>query len=303
MANVLVAGGTGFIGRHVIRRLLDRGDTVVVASRDPARALELFGPRVTAVDLTRTDSAVRLRLDAVVNLAGESLSSGRWTPDRKRALLESRQNTTRAAVDLLRRLDPRPEVLVSASAIGFYGASEAAEFTERSEPERRDFLADVTAKWEREAHLAGEFGTRVVCARFGVVLGADGGALGRMALPYRLYLGGPVGSGRQWVSWIHVEDAARLVLWSLDRASVAGPVNVTAPEPVTMGEFGRTLAQILRAPYWLPVPAFVLRTLLGEMANLVLAGQRVVPAEALAGGFTFRYGTLPEALSDLLGTR
>ena len=299
MARVLVTGGTGFIGRHVIRQLLDRGDAVVVASRDPIKAEKLFDRAVTAVDLHRTDVS-RLRLAAVVNLAGESLSSGRWTPDRKRAILESRQRGTRDIVELLKQLNPRPEVLVNASAIGFYGASDSSTFTEQTEPERRDFLADVTAMWEQEANHAAEFGTRVVCARFGVVLGVDGGALGKMALPYRFYIGGPVGSGRQWVSWVHVEDAARMILWCLDHTNMAGPLNVTAPAPVQMQEFGKTLAQILRVPHFLPMPAFALRALLGEMADLVLTGQRVVPEKALAAGFSFRYGVLSAALRNLL---
>ena len=299
MASVLVTGGTGFIGRHLIRQLLDRGDNVVVASRNPAQAEEMFGHAVIAVDLNSRNVASRLRVDAVVNLAGEPLSA-RWTTARKRAILASRQSATNRVTDLIGQLDARPEVLVSASAVGYYGASETGAFTELSEPENRDFLTDVTAMWERAANRAREFGTRVVSARFGVVLGADGGALGKLALPYRFYLGGPIGSGRQWVSWIHIEDTVRMILWGMDQTHIAGPLNVTAPEPVQMQEFGRTLAKILRVPHFAPVPAFALRALLGEMADLVLTGQRVIPEKALADGFSFRYAVLLPALRDLL---
>lgn len=298
--HVLVSGGTGFIGRKLTAALLQRGYRVTVCSRDSARVRALFGDRVDTVDLRAVERGDWTGSpDAIVNLAGESLDSGRWTEARKTAILDSRVDTTRALAACLGRSPAAGRALISASAIGYYGESLTRTFTEESEPAGDGFLPFVTRRWEEEARAAENAGVRVAIARLGVVLGRDGGALSRIALPYRLHVGGRVGSGRQWVSWVHVDDAVRLFLFLLE-GEFQGVFNVTAPGPVTMDAFGRATAAALERRHWLPVPAPLLAAALGQRADLVLSGQRVLPARALAAGFSFRFARVEDALRDLL---
>lgn len=298
--HALVSGGTGFIGQKLTGALLDAGYRVTVCSRDAARVRTLFDGGADAVSLREIERGDWPGApDAIVNLAGESLNSGRWTNARKRAILDSRLHATRVLAELLGRLPAARRVLVNASAIGYYGASLTRTFTEESEPETGDFLSFVTHRWEAGARMAEAAGVRVALARFGVVLGRGGGALSQIALPYRLHAGGRIGSGRQWVSWVHVDDAVRLLLFLLDE-DLQGPFNVTAPEPVTMDAFGRATAATLRRRHFLPVPAPLLAAALGRKADLVLSGQRVLPARALEAGFSFRFTRAEDALRDLL---
>jgi len=293
---VLVTGATGFIGGHVVRQLLRQGSQVIVLTRDADRALERFGPHVT--DLAAIVPATRI--DAFVNLAGAPILASWWTRRRRARLLASRLDVTTGLVDLAARLARAPRVFVSASAIGFYGVR-GDELIDERDPGQEVFQARMCREWEAAAGAAETLGTRVVQLRFGLVLGRDGGALPRLALPVRLGLGSVLGSGSQWVSWIHIEDAVRLILYTLESPALCGPVNAVAPEPVGHRDFQSGLGGALRRPVWLAIPARVLRLLLGEMAQLLVDGQRVLPARATAAGFRFRFPDLPAALRDLVG--
>ncbi len=298
---ILVTGATGFIGSALVRKLLLRGDAVTVLSRSREKALDRFGPQVRVVENLAELPAAE-RIDGIVNLAGAGILALPWFRARRRLLLHSRLATTEAVVALCRRLVQAPAVLVSGSAIGFYGVRGEEECDEESPPQTR-FQSDLCQQWEALAARALPLGTRVVWLRTGLVLGRSGGALPRLSLPVRLFAGATLGSGRQWMSWIHVADLVRLILFALDHPAVSGPLNGTAPEPVRHGDFQRALAAQLRRPMWMRVPAWVLRLGLGEMAELLADGQRVIPRKALALGFEFRYRTLGAALAALFPRR
>ena len=297
---VLVTGATGFIGRHLVQRLLSQGDDVIALSRDPQRASAVLGPQVQCVaDLAQlpADTAI----EAIVNLAGATILAQPWTRARRLLLRESRLGTTRAVVLLCERLQKRPSVLVNASAIGYYGVRSDEPVDEQTGPQSI-FQSQLCSDWEALAARAGP-ATRVTSLRFGVVLGRHGGALPQLVRATRLGLGTILGTGRQGAPWIHLEDALRLITWALEQPALTGAVNAVAPEAVTQAQMMTALAQILQRPIWLRVPAFVLRAALGEMAQLLVDGQRVVPSRALAAGFAFRHPTLAGALEDILSRR
>jgi hypothetical protein len=237
--------------------------------------------------------------DAIINLAGESIGGRRWTPAQKGRIIGSRVDATRAIINAIRRAHRKPAVLVSGSAIGFYGDVPEGSVTEEGK-QGSGFLAETVERWEREALIAGPLGVRVVTLRTGVVLGRDGGALARMVLPFRLFFGGPIGSGRQWFSWVHRDDAVGAILFTMTNREIAGPVNVTAPEAVTMQRFCSVLGHTLHRPSWAPVPALMMKTLLGEMSGMILTGQRVIPLRLLDSGYEFRFPHLKEALEDIV---
>jgi uncharacterized protein len=278
---VLVLGAAGFVGRHLVAALRARGDNVDERSlRDPEAAAVAAEP-----------------CDAVVNLAGETLAQ-RWTAAVKRRIERSRTDLPRQFFQTLAALGRHPAIYVSASAVGYYGTSESATFDESS-PSGDDFLAHVCREWEGQALRARDFDMRVAVVRSGFVLGTDGGGLEKLLAPFRLGLGGIVGSGRQWVSWIHVRDAVGIYLLALDRAS--GAIDATAPNPVTNAEFTRALSKALGRPAIVPAPTFALRMLLGEGADVLLSGQRVLPTRVTREyGYVFAFPRIEEALGDLL---
>lgn len=277
---VALFGGSGFIGRHLAAALRARGDEVLPGSlRDPQAAARLAQT-----------------CDAVVNLAGEPIAQ-RWNAQVKERILASRTELPRAFIEALGSHSARPGTYVSASAVGYYGTSESQTFTEDSPP-GNDFLAAVCTAWEAQAQTAARLGMRVACVRTGLVLGADGGALERILPPFKMGAGGRIGSGRQWYSWIHVDDAVGVYLLALDGAS--GALNATAPNPVRNAEFTHALAEALHRPAALPVPAFVLKAMLGEGAVVVLEGQRVLPKRTQGLGYTYAFETLDAALADVL---
>jgi uncharacterized protein (TIGR01777 family) len=288
---VVIGGGSGFLGAALAERLRARGDEVTVLARHAGKAGEV---RWTG-DPTSTDwfSSVD-GADAVVNLAGAGIADKRWTPQRKTAIRDSRVNATRALVAAITSARRKPAVFLSGSAIGIYGPRGDEAVTEETPP-GSDFLARVCVDWEREALVAAPF-TRVVLLRTGLALHHSGGALPQMAMPFRLFAGGPVGSGRQYMSWIHRDDWVEMVQWSIATAAVAGPLNLSAPNPVPNREFAQVLGRTLGRPAFMPAPALALRLALGEMAEALLTGQRVLPARAQALGFTFRYPRLEDAL-------
>ena len=293
--HVLITGGTGFIGHPLCRQLLQAGHTLSVLTRDPVRAR---GTLPAPVRVLATLDEAR-DVEAVVNLAGEPLMAGRWNPARKATFRASRLDTTRSLIAWMARQSVRPRVLVSGSAIGYYGPRDDEALDESALP-GDDFAAQLCRDWETEAMQAEGLDVRTCRLRTGIVLAADGGALAKMLPPFRLGAGGPMGDGRQWMSWIHRDDLVGMIQWLLDRDQAGGAYNGTAPVPVTNRDFARTLGTALHRPAVLPTPAFVLRAGFGEMAQLLLTGQRVLPAHALAEGFTFRFPTLDAALDDLL---
>ncbi len=231
----------------------------------------------------------------MINLAGEPIPAKRWTPSQKEKIRASRVNTTRALVAAIGKAKMKPEILLNASAIGYYGPCGDETVVEDTEP-GGGFVSQVCIQWEAEAKKAEEYGVRVVLLRTGIVLGQGGGALAKMLLPFKLFIGGPLGTGRQWFSWIHMEDEVGLIVHLLQKGNATGAVNATAPNPVTMKEFCRTLGKVLGRPSWAPVPSFMLRLLTGEMADVIITGQRVLPEKAKKLGYTFKYPDLFDAL-------
>lgn len=292
----LLTGATGFVGR----RLLEQISQPVIVSRDAARAQRQF-PRaqVHGWDPERepAPAAAFDGVEAVFHLAGEPVAEGRWTAAKKRRIRDSRVLGTRQLVAGLARLDRRPPTLVSASAVGYYGSRGDEVLDEASAP-AGDFLADVCRAWEDEACRAESLGVRVVHLRFGIILGPRGGALGKMLPIFKLGLGGPLGNGRAWMPWIHLDDIVGLLLHAAAHDELRGPLNAVAPQPVTNREFTKTLASVLHRPAILPAPALGLRLALGEFAQVLLASQRVTPRAALASGYSFRYPDLRAALID-----
>ncbi|MCF6291744.1 MAG: TIGR01777 family oxidoreductase [Desulfobacterales bacterium] len=298
---VFVTGGTGFIGAALVERLLARGDRVTILSRsrpcEPSRPGLAFVQGDPAEEGAWQDEVGGH--DAVVNLAGASIFR-RWTGAGRKLIHGSRVRATRNLITALAGTRGRPVVLVNGSAIGYYGSGEDEEFTEAAGV-GTGFLARLVRDWEAAALAAEEYGVRVVLARFGVVLGPGGGALARMAPPFRLGLGAVFGSGRQWFSWIGLDDLISALVFLLEEPGVAGPVNCTAPFPVTNRELSQTLARVLHRPLFLPpVPAWLLQVFLGEAASLFLDGQRVVPERLIGHGFCFRSPRLDETLADLI---
>jgi len=296
----LVTGATGFVGPRLLRLL----DSPVVLSRDPDRARRTVG--ALASRIIRWDPLAGpppadafTDVDAVLHLAGESVAEGRWTAAQKARIRDSRVIGTRHLVQGIARAERKPAVLVSASAVGYYGDRGDEELTESAAP-AHDFLADVCVEWEREALAAEGSGVRVVTARTGIVLGAGGGALGKMLTPFKLGAGGPLGNGRQWMPWIHVADLARLYVHAADTAAIRGPMNATAPHPVRNAEFTKALGRQLHRPAFMPAPYIGLRIVFGEFAQVLFASQRVIPKVALDTGFVFQYPGLAGALREIL---
>jgi uncharacterized protein len=303
---VAITGATGFVGSRLVERLHKEGHRVLVLSRNtnsahkvfPAQAfpnLEIMGytPGVTGA----WQDAIA-GCDGVVNLAGEPIAEERWTLQRKQEILNSRKLGTQKIVEAIAKANPKPSVLVNASAIGYYGTSETATFDENS-PSGQDFLAQVCQEWEAEAQKVTDAGVRLVILRFGIVLG-HGGALGKMITPFKLFAGGPIGSGRQWFSWIHINDIVNLIVQALTKSNIEGVYNATAPNPVRMTELSATMGQVMNRPSWLPVPSFALEALLGDGAIVVLEGQKVLPKRTQATGFAYQYQDLPSALTQIL---
>jgi len=237
--------------------------------------------------------------DACINLAGEPIAAKRWTKTQKLKIIESRCDATQALVHAIQNLQKKPKVLINASAVGFYGPHGDEIITENEKP-GSDFLAQTCKAWEAHAIRAQDFGLRVVRLRIGIVLEKGGGALQKMIPPFQFFMGGPLGNSRQWMSWIHRDDVVGLILWALENSQVSGALNATAPNPMTMKEFAAILGQVMRRPSFAVVPAFVLKALLGEMSDLLLKGQRVIPEKALRLGYTFKYSSLESALRAIL---
>jgi uncharacterized protein len=298
--HVLITGGTGMIGKPFAKALLNRGHSVTVLSRNPDISRVPAGVEVQMWDGRTSQGwgSIVNNVDGIVNLAGENLGEGRWTAERKRQIRESRLNAGRAVVTAVQNAQKKPEVLLQASAVGYYGPVDDRVVDEMT-PAGKDFPAQICVDWEASTLPVETMGVRRVVLRTGIVLDSQKGALQRLLLPFRLFVGGPLGSGKQWWPWISLADQIEAMCYLLENKSAVGPYNLTAPNPLPMSEFGRELAKTLHRPFWLPVPAFGLKMLLGEMSTIVLDGQRAVPKKLLALGFEFRYRVLSEAFQDL----
>ena len=301
---ILITGATGLIGRRVCRSLINEGHQVVVLSRRPPAATDLSGVIVFRWEpVAEPPPAAALEdVEAVIHLAGEPVAAARWTDEQKRRIRDSRVKGSRNLVAGLRATPRPPKVFVSSSAVGFYGDRGDEILNEGSAP-GSDFLSEVCLDWETEAARSRELGVRAAFVRTGVAISPSGGALEKMLPPFKLGLGGRLGDGRQWFPWIHIEDVVGIFLHALMSPAVDGPINGVAPGIVTNEEFTRELAAALNRPAFFPVPQFALRALMGEMAEVVTASQRVVPQVALDTGYRFKYPNLRPALESLLKTR
>jgi uncharacterized protein (TIGR01777 family) len=291
---IAISGGSGFIGTHLINYLLEKQYEVLLISRTHKTTQQKLDC-VTWNELDQ-DSRPLEKLDAWINLAGESINQ-RWTAAAKARIMDSRITIIQHMAELLAKLQDKPKVIINSSAVGIYGTSETETFTEDSKTQATDFLSEVVEEWEKAAEQIKD--VRIVRIRTGLVLSLDGGALPSMIMPYRFGVGGKVGKGTQWVSWIHIEDMVHLFEYCIITDQISGAVNATSTHPVTMEQFGRTIAKVWHRPHFIPVPSFVLKLMFGEMSVLVLEGQRVLPQLLVKQGFIFQYAELEAALRQL----
>ncbi len=296
--NILITGGTGFIGGALTKSLIEQGHTVTVLSRSPDKVAKLCGPGVAALT-SLSQLKAEDRYQVIINLAGAPIVGARWSKARKQEIRDSRIGLTEQLITCIARMEIKPELLISGSAIGYYGNQGDTVLSEHATP-YEDFSQQLCADWEAVAKQAEQFGVRVCLIRTGLVIAQGGGFLQQMLLPFRLGLGGRLGDGRQWMSWIHRQDWINIALAMMADTTMHGAYNATAPNPVTNAEFTRLLAQCLNRPALLPVPACVLKIMLGEMSQLLLGSQRVVPERLLAQGFKFEYEDLAAALHQAL---
>lgn len=297
---IAITGGTGFVGKELTNLLLSQGHQVYILTRSDKKS----DSAVTYVKWLTDGAAPENQLegiDGIVNLAGTSINEGRWTDEQKKKIYESRMQATDEVLRIIDALEVKPRVLVNASAVGIYPTSKHKTYTEQSSERADDFLAKTVEDWEAKAKTAEQYGVRVAYGRFGVILGKDEGALPLMALPYKLFVGGKVGSGKQWLSWVHVKDVANALYFALTTDELTGAFNVTAPRPLRNDDFGRVLGNVLHRPHLVPVPGVALKAALGEKSQLVLEGQQVIPEVLLQHGFHFEFPTAQEALKNIYG--
>lgn len=307
---ILIFGGTGFLGRLLTQSFLDRGWQVTIATRNQGQAAQNLPADVQLIQLHKDDAGLPIfdhhavameklqQIDIIVNLAGESIGNRRWSKAVKKEILHSRINTTRFIVNAINQGKFKPKLLLNASAVGYYGSRRDEKLTENDSP-GNDFLAEVCQRWEHEAYQVRQEFTRVVSLRIGVVLGHEG-ALARMILPYKFFLGGPLGNGNQWLSWIHFRDLVRTFNYIIDHSEIVGPVNGTAPNSAKMKDLAQTIGQVLNKPAWFSVPEFILKLGLGQMSEMLLHGQRALPEKLLNSGFSFDFPELKAALENIL---
>ncbi len=299
---VAIPGATGMIGTRLVEALAEAGDEPVVLTRSPQRVRDRFGGvevRKWALEEGDTEGAALDGVDAIVNLAGEPIHAGRWTKARKERIRDSRVLGTRRIVEIMSGLERRPQVLVAGSAVGYYG-TRGNDFLAEEEPAGEGFLARVCKELEHEANKATGLGARVVRIRTGVVFSASGGALQRTLPPFRMGFGGRIAGGRQWLSWIHISDIVGVIMHSLKTGSVSGAINATSPGAVTNAAFTRVLGDVVGRPTLLPIPAFALRMIYGEMASILISSQRAVPHRIMEEGYRFRFSDLHSALTDCI---
>lgn len=305
---VAITGATGLVGQRLVDRLY-KAHELLIFTRSEAKAQKVFpASRYDQLEIVvyqpKVSGAWQRQIsgcDAVINLAGAPIAEQRWTESYKQEILASREVGTAKIVEAIAKAEVKPKILINTSAVGYYGTSDTAVLDETSAP-GNDFLAEVCQKWEAAAEAAKDYGTRVVLLRFGIVLAKEGGALAKMLMAFNTFVGGPLGTGKQWVSWIHRDDLVSLIEMALTRDDWQGAFNATAPNPVTMNELSDSLGEVINRPSWLPVPGFVLELLLSDGAKVVLEGQKVFPKRTEAAEFSFKFPTVKAALIDLLKT-
>jgi uncharacterized protein (TIGR01777 family) len=299
---ILISGGTGFVGTQLTSRFIQDGNKVTILTRSDKRPEKgAAGISYLQGDPTQKGAwqeAIKNH-DAIINLAGASIFS-KWTNEHKKAIRASRVSTTQNIVEAIPFHPEKKITLFSTSAVGYYGFCGDEELTEESPP-GNDFLARIAAEWEREALRAGEKGARVVITRFGIVLGEKGGALSEMIPLFKKYIGGPIGSGKQWFSWIHIKDLAEAFMFLLKHPEISGPINVCSPNPVRNKDLARALGKALHKPSFMPAPGFVIKLVLGEFGSIILEGQKVIPGKLLVSGFAFQYPDIEKALQSIVG--
>lgn len=300
---IVVTGATGLIGRKLVRALIQRRDNVIVFSRDAEKAKSFFPKAMESVEWNyQHPEQWKYKIensDAVVHLAGVNLFAKRWNDEFKKSIIESRQVSTMNLADAIKSCDKKPEVFISASGIGYYGDCGETVLNENS-AKGNDFLADVCEVWENESVNVEESGVRSVQIRTGIVLTAEDGALKQMLLPFKLFIGGHLGNGKQWASWLHIDDIVEIYLHAIDNSSLTGSLNASSPNPMRMKEFAQTLARVLHRPSLFPVPKFILRLVVGEASEVVLASQRIDVKKLVESGYKFKFEILEDALRDLL---
>ncbi|WP_223549191.1 TIGR01777 family oxidoreductase [Pseudomonas sp. A-B-19] len=297
--HILLTGGTGLIGRQLCRHWSTQGYRLTVWSRQPEKVAKICGAQVRGI--ARLEDLGQEPVDAIINLAGAPIADRPWTHKRKALLWSSRITLTETLLAWLESREQKPRVLISGSAVGWYGDGGERELTEDSGPISEDFASQLCIAWEETAQRAEAMGIRVIHIRTGLVLSAEGGFLSRLLLPFKLGLGGPIGNGRQWMPWIHIDDQIALIDFLLHRNEASGPYNACAPKPVRNREFAKALGDVLHRPAFMPMPAFALKVGLGELSLLLLGGQRATPVRLLQAGFTFQFTDLRAALDDLSG--
>jgi uncharacterized protein len=295
---ILLTGGSGFIGSQLANAFTRKEYHCYIVTRNISVSTNQFITYISWDQLIT--NSFQESIDVVINLAGESINSGRWTKQLKDKILQSRLETTNILISWFERQAHRPNLFINASAIGYYGTSKSVAFNEHDKPISTDFLASTVMNWEDVAKKAEDLGIRTVLARFGLVLGLSGGALPKMILPYKLYIGGPIGKGSQWISWIHEKDVVGLIFHVIENTGIHGPINLVSPNPVRMEEFSQILSSVLHRPNSLNVPEITLQILLGEMSMLILEGQKVMPTVAIQTNYNFQYPSLKEALTLIL---
>lgn len=298
MKNILITGGTGFIGRRLCQLFRQEGYAVTVLSRRPEKVKKLCGNFVSAL-ASLDDVESDLEFEAIINLAGAPVADGRWTNERKELLVTSRSETTKKIADYIERAAKKPKRLISGSAVGYYGDG-GDRILDEDAPFNDEFTHRLCQEWESEACRVLEHGVMLSIIRTGLVVGKNGGFLQKMLLPFKLGLGGRLGDGKQWMPWIHMDDITGIILFILNSDDMEGVFNATAPNPVTNEEFTATLARVLHRPALMPLPAFFLKLAFGEMSRLLLTGQRAVPTSVLNKGYQFRYTRLDDALNNVL---
>ncbi|MFA7227556.1 MAG: TIGR01777 family oxidoreductase [Melioribacteraceae bacterium] len=301
MKKIIVTGGTGLIGKKIAGNLIKRGDAITIFSRNPVNAQKIIPGAAEYIrwDYRLNDWQAAIEgKDAVIHLAGESVLAGKWTDLRKKNILESRVDSTRALADAILKAQNKPRVFVSASAVGYYGNSEVP--VDEESPAGKDFLADVVSLWENESKKIDSSNIRRVNIRTGIVLDKNEGAFARMVTPYKFFVGGPIGSGKQWFPWIHIEDVAAIFIFAVDNEDVCGILNAASPGILRMNEFCGTLGTFMHRPSFFKVPPLILKIMFGEGAEVLLNGACVIPRRTLEAGFTFKYESVKRAIGDLL---
>lgn len=294
--NILITGGTGFIGSALCSRLLEENNKIVVLSRHPEK---IKSPIKAIADLN--DLKDRDIFDVVVNLAGEPIANKRWSDKQKQQIFSSRIDITEKLISYFEKLENKPKLLISGSAIGYYGIDKTDNIIEEKEKGDNSFSSELCQKWEAVALKAEKLGVRTCLLRTGIVLGKNGGALSKMLLPFKMCLGGRIGHGKQWMSWIHIDDLVGIILYCINHDNLKGAVNGTSPNPVTNQVFTKTLGMTVKRPTIFPMPVIIVKLLMGKMGEeLLLAGKKIVPKKALDAGYTFKYKTLEEALINVV---